>query len=271
MSGLPAGMTPDELGEAMERNKAEFWRLFKSLPGAEFHDGPDLAYLITGLPVMPLNGVFRARLDPDEPDLSISEILARFKALGVPALWWIGPSSRPAGLGHRLEALGLEHAEDVPAMAVDLSEVDLDGHAPDGLTIEPVGSEAGLRAYFQAWSRGFGLSEEVVSAFHEVYLDAGFGVDAPVRHYVGLKDGTPVATASLFMGRDVPEVFSVTTVSEARRQGIADAMTVSALSDAKDLGYSVGTLYSSAMGGTVYRELGFEEYFRIGVYELPAR
>jgi len=35
----------------------------------------------------------------------------------------------------------------------------------------------------------------------------------------------------------------------------------------RDLGYSVGVLGSSEVGYPVYRELGFEEYCRIGLYE----
>ena len=51
------------------------------------------------------------------------------------------------------------------------------------------------------------------------------------------------------------------------RRGIGAAITLAALHEVRDLGYSVGVLGSSEVGYPVYRELGFEEYCRIGLYE----
>ena len=61
--------------------------------------------------------------------------------------------------------------------------------------------------------------------------------------------------------------YFVCTVERARRRGIGAGITLAALREARDLGYSVGVLGSSEMGYPVYRRLGFEEYCRIGLYE----
>jgi GNAT superfamily N-acetyltransferase len=61
-------------------------------------------------------------------------------------------------------------------------------------------------------------------------------------------------------------MYFVCTVEPARRRGIGTAITLAALREAWDLGYTVGVLGSSEMGYPVYRRLGFVEYCRIGLY-----
>src|SRR5215213_3142809 len=93
------------------------------------------------------------------------------------------------------------------------------------------------------------------------------GFEGPWRHYLGLLAGEPVATATLFFGAGVAGIYFVCTVERARRRGIGAAVTLAALREVRDLGYSVGVLGSSEMGYPVYRGLGFEEHCRIGLYE----
>ena len=48
---------------------------------------------------------------------------------------------------------------------------------------------------------------------------------------------------------------------------MAAAVTLAALREARDLGFTIGVLGSSEMGYGVYLRLGFIEYCRIGLYE----
>ena len=82
-------------------------------------------------------------------------------------------------------------------------------------------------------------------------------------HYLGLLDGAPVATASLFIGAGVAGIMYVSTLPAARRRGIGAAVTLAAMLDARDLGYRIGVLQSSNQGYPVYRRLGFVEVCKI--------
>jgi GNAT superfamily N-acetyltransferase len=95
----------------------------------------------------------------------------------------------------------------------------------------------------------------------------GLGEDVPWRHSLGLLDGEPAATSSLFVGAGVAGVYFVFTVEEACRRGIGAALSLAPLLEARAMGLALGVLQSSTMGEPVYRRLGFAEHSRIGIYE----
>jgi GNAT superfamily N-acetyltransferase len=93
------------------------------------------------------------------------------------------------------------------------------------------------------------------------------GFEGPWRHYLGRLAGEPVATSASLFGAGGAGVYCVSTVERARRRGIAAAVTLAALREARDLDFTIGVLGSSKMGYPVYRRLGFRECCRIGLYE----
>jgi GNAT superfamily N-acetyltransferase len=174
---------------------------------------------------------------------------------------------RPSDLGERLIAHGFEYGGDDIGMAVDLSTLPEEVPVRENFVVERVRDEAGLAAWVEALGSGFGAGPVEAEWAGEMYRRLGLGNEGPWRHYVGLLAGDPVATSTSFFGVGVAGIYFVCTVERARRRGIGARITLAALSEARDLGYSVGVLGSSEMGYSVYRGLGFEEYCRIGLYE----
>jgi ribosomal protein S18 acetylase RimI-like enzyme len=250
---------------AIEENGAEFLMALGRAAGAEERDDGRVRWAIGNSPIDYHNCVVHADLTRDEADGEIEVSLQRMRAHRVPGSWHLGPSMRPPDLGARLIAHGFEYGGDDIGMAVDLSELPHEVPAPDDFVIERVRDEAGLAAWVEALGSGFGEGPVEAEWVGEMYRRLGF--EGSWRHYLGRLAGEPVATATTFFGAGVAGIYFVCTVGRARRRGIGAGVTLAALREARDLGYTIGVLGSSKMGYPVYRRLGFEEYCRIGLYE----
>jgi GNAT superfamily N-acetyltransferase len=251
--------------QAIEENGAEFLLALGRAAGAEERDDGRIRWAIGNSPIDYHNCVVHADLKPEEADQEIEASLRRMQAHGVPGSWHVGPSMRPSDLGERLVAHGLEYGGDDIGMAVDLSTLPEEVPTPAEFVVERVRDEVGLAAWIEALGSGFGAGPVEAEWAGEMYRRLGF--EGPWRHYVGLLAGDPVATSTSFFDVGVAGIYFVCTVERARRRGIGAAITLAALREARDLGYSVGVLGSSEMGYPVYRRLGFVEYCRIGLYE----
>jgi GNAT superfamily N-acetyltransferase len=256
------------MDRAIEENGAEFLIALGRAAGAEVRDDGRVRWAIGNSPIDYHNCVVHADLTPEEADAEIEASLQLMRAHGVPGSWHVGPSMRPPDLGERLVDHGFEYGGDDIGMAVELTALPEEVPVPEGFVVEQVRDEAGLAAWVETLGSGFGEGPVEAEWVGEVYRRLGFGAEGPYRHYLGRLDGEPVATSTLFLGAGVAGIYFVCTVGHARRRGIGAAVTLAALREARDLGSRTGVLGSSEMGYPVYRGLGFEEYCRIGLYEL---
>ncbi len=264
MNEHASGSSGRDLIRAIESNGEEFLLALGRAAGAEERDDGRVRWVIGNCPIGYHNCVVRADLSPEETDEVILESLERFRALGVPGSWHVGPSMRPPDLGERLLAHGFDYGGDDIGMAADLSALREDLRLPETFTVERVRDERGLAVWTNTLAAGFGEGPVEAEWVGEMYRRIGLGDDAPWRHYLGRLDGEPVATSTLFLAAGVAGIYFVFTLEEARGQGIGAAVTLAALHDAR---CRVGVLGSSEMGYPVYRRLGFHEYCRIGIYE----
>jgi ribosomal protein S18 acetylase RimI-like enzyme len=151
-------------------------------------------------------------------------------------------------------------------MAVDLLGLADEPPMPAGLTIEQVNDIEGLRICHRVYSVAFGLPQFASDAFLDWFTSVGVAADLPLQHFVGRLDGKPVAGASLFLAAGVASIQAVATVPEARRRGVATAVVLAVLRQARVEGYQVGVLEAGEAVAGLYRRVGFEEYCRMGWY-----
>jgi len=165
------------------------------------------------------------------------------------------PHLEPAAWSAHLLPRGFNYTDDTPGMAIDLASLPPPARHP--VTIQQVADQPTLAAWDQVFTQGYGLPDSMAPAFLRLMESLGTGF--PLRHYLGLLNDQPVATSTLFIGAGVAGIYNVATLAQARGQGIGSAMTLTALYDARDLGYRAGVLQSSGMGYPVYQRLGFQK------------
>jgi ribosomal protein S18 acetylase RimI-like enzyme len=264
--GIFRDLSPPAVVDAIEANLVSFFPLFARLPNAEIHLGSDLLWSITEIAYPLFNSILGTRLEPHRVDAVIAEAVARGRAKKVPLLWWTGPATRPADLGRSLESHGFVHAGNAPGMAADLLALDESFTAPAGLEIAEIQDAESLETWCRTAAAGYELPDVVTDAWLVWYCAVGLNQDPPLRHFIGMLRGKPVAVASLFLASGVAGIYNVATVPEARRQGIGALITLEALRRARTAGFRVGVLQSSDMGVGIYGRLGFREFCRIDHY-----
>lgn len=251
---------------AIEDNAAELLMAMGAAGGGSQRVDERAEWTIGGSPIDYHNAVVRAS------DVGVvAESLAELKKHGVPGTWHAGPSMRiDRGA---LTAAGFDAAGSEPGMAVRIADLRAPRAVP-GLTVTRVADDDALAVWEATLGQGFGEGEREAQWVASVYRKLGYG--DPWQHYIGLLDGTPVATATVFLGAGVAGVYFVMTVPQARRRGIGAAITHGALraagagldaAPAVGPGVEYAVLGSSAAGRSVYEGLGFREYCTIELYE----
>jgi len=209
--------------------------------------------------------VLSARLPESKAEVRIEELLAPFRARGLPYGWVVGPGARPRNLRDRLTRHGLPYLFDLRGMAAELTRLALEVPGPAGLAVEAVRDEPALREWVGVLGKAFGDPPEESASLLRLESDLGVAESEPRTLLLGLLNGVPVATACLFVDGESAGIYNVGTLPEHRGRGIGAAMTRAALQIADDQDYPIATLLSTAQGLSLYRELGFEA---VGVFAI---
>lgn len=234
-------------------------------PGCEAHEDRGVTWFATGIPHPLFNGVMTAQLAPRDADRRIDELIAEFRARGLPLEWTVGTSTVPRELGARLEARGLRHMLRVPGMAMPLEGIP-EEPLPGGLTVAPAEDRSGIEAALRVALATFEIPVEFAPRLADLEMSMPRSHRETLRFFLGRLRGRPVASSVLFLSGGVAGVYFVGTLAGARGRGIARAMTSAALREGRDRGYRIGALQATRMGVPVYRRLGFRAYSEFAIY-----
>ncbi|GCE27732.1 hypothetical protein KDA_32160 [Dictyobacter alpinus] len=258
---------------AVEGNFAEEMACFgRSLPGAILHQDAELTWFLTG-PAGP-NGILLTRFVQDDQlyiDSRIEETLAQFKKHQVEEIGWrIGPTATPPDLANYLENQGFFHKATMNCMVLDVHQASFPTAMPAGLNIQEVLTVEDLQAKCEIEKIGFGASESMAQHYFQTYLNSGFGSSAGWHHYIARQDDKPVAVAAVLLHQGVAGIYGVSTLPEARQQGICTALMGHVLQEVGRLGYSIVSLSPTEMSDGIYRRLGFQDYCHLHHYRIAS-
>ena len=255
------------IAEIIEDNTADFFLGLGRADGSEVCDRRDVKYVFAG---SGYNRVLCSRFPASEADAVVGRVVARLDALGIDALWYLGPAAAP-GLGGILAEYGFTYQKDWKSMAIGLAGLLAGSAAPRGLEIRPAESTADLDDWAEVVVASFGIDDDVHRGYGR-HLIAGAGAgNGRRRYFLGWLGGRPVATAALFHGTGAAGLYWVGTLPEARDRGIATAMTWHPLRASKASGHHMAVLNASAAGHPLYRQIGFTDYHTTAIYHRKAR
>lgn len=169
-----------------------------------------------------LTFVQRIRLEPGQVEPALADVRARMAARGrTRAMWWVGAGSRPADLRERLLELGLEPLAPDPLLGMALDGAP---QAEPEVEVRPVTT---LRDYLTALE----IEHEVNDVSDEARsFTRAEGTrqwarlrSSPLRHYLALVDGEPVAMGRAAIG-DAVFLMGGATLPRARGRGAYTAL-----------------------------------------------
>jgi GNAT superfamily N-acetyltransferase len=243
----------------------------------ETHLDPDVSWAVAPMADPFRNVVLDAHFNEGAADRRIAEIVARYRAVGSPFVWWVSPYDEPADLGARLATAGLTLEGTAPAMAAELADLPLDEPPPADLEVVPVTDAATLDEFLDViaadwleWTDGehTPVQRMTLAAWRAQIPPKLVAEPAPLR-WIGRVDGRVVATSRVSIGAGVAGLYAVSTLPAHRGKGYARAMTIAALRAARTIDYRIGVLQATDLGYGVYRRLGFRDLFSYGVYAHP--
>lgn len=255
---------------AIRANTSEFFRhAGRSMPGEHFENERFVRWY-TSLQHPWFNGMLSAAKPEPGDEEVVAGTIEYFRSKNIGAFsWWMEPQVACKEWQPIFSKYGFGFSDDTPGMAVDLHALNEPAQTVEGLEIRVVADKEDLRKWAHVFTIGYGLPSAWEPDINEVWSQLGLGF--PLRNYLGVLDGKPVATSCLFFGGGAAGIYNVSTLPEARGKGIGAALTLRPLHNARELGYRIGILQSSEMGFNVYKKLGFRhlcqiEYFYLGLH-----
>jgi len=202
-----------------------------------------------------INAVAEGRLPlPDK--LALAQ--AAYREAGLPMLVRITPFSLPAGLDARLEAAGMPRIDDTRVMVCrSLADVGA-GALPPGLSLQAVGHEPFAQAVGQL--RDSPLAQRQAHGQRLALSPVPFQGFVIKRD----KDGRLLACGQFALEAELMGLYDVFTASEARGQGLAQALCRQLIARARECGAQVGYLQvegDNEPARAAYRKLGFSDAY----------
>ena len=238
--------------DQMQENLIAYFRLFAGLSGVTFAE-EDVTWFVNAKEE-PGNHILRTQISGDSIDHRIDEIISQLSQYTDHIDWLVFPSCQPADLGKRLEARGMKGGPGGTWMLVDLTSPPSTPSVPDNFRIKYVSDNKMLEEWKQVSAAGFGGDVQI---YYDVYARHGFGADAFSLHYIGYLDDEPVTSGTLLLAGGIASVYDVSTPPALRRQGFGGAITLAMMQEAQNRGYQYAWIWSSPMGKSLYRKLGF--------------
>jgi hypothetical protein len=265
MPAILTDLSEVALARAIEENMYAMTPLTHGWPKCEAYMGRDVSWCVTDIGFPTCNPIVRINLNPDSVNGVLAMLTDKARKKKVNLHCWVTPKTKPGNMAEYLTSNGFTKIGEPTAMAITLENLNEEARAPKGFTIKEVRDKRTLKTWCRVAGTSFGMPPSVTPTMYNWYARE-MEMGQPLKFYLGIQDGKPVATSNYYLGEGVCGLYFVGTLPEARNKGIGFSITQKPLLEAKKLGYKAGILQASVMGRPVYLKLGFKEYGKFESY-----
>lgn len=221
--------------------------LVPSVGGEAVRTGDSILTLVTGAPISVMNGVYTEHREPDVTRLRQAAADFAGRELGLP--WCVHVRSTEVG-AVLFDELAATRSITEPLMVLEPSEVTRIGARAAAVRVLNPADHEQFRA---GVAMGFGMPEEIA----ELVGSSALLSMPEVTAYVVSDDNAVVAVGMGVRTHDAIGIYSVATVPEHRRRGLARAITERIIADGFANGARFAYLHSSDEAFELYRSIGF--------------
>jgi ribosomal protein S18 acetylase RimI-like enzyme len=130
---------------------------------------------------------------------------------------------------------------------------------PADIEIRKIVDERDASAFHQFATWRWNVPEEYKEHYAAIVEEFRFGQSGSKAFmWQAWRAEQPISKVALYLGARSAGIYAVVTRPEARRLGLASTLTLTALREARSLGYRLAVLHSSPMAQSLYQSLGFD-------------
>jgi GNAT superfamily N-acetyltransferase len=230
---------------------------------------PEISWFTTDIayPNYLFNLVLRANFSsPEEAHAFINGLLYDAEVHHKALYWFVGPATQPAQVGEYLETYRFQLVFPVQGMKLELAKLNENMPFPPAFTVKRVENLSQLRQFVTVLARNSDTPPAIAAKWFKLEAGLGVGDNLPWQRYLGFWQGEPVAACSIVAGAGVVGLYQVATLPQARGHGLATAICLTALREARQRGHHTAVLHSTPMAVKIYRQLGFQPAAHLMLY-----
>ena len=264
MSILFDSLNTRNLDQIFEINLNQYFRLFanNTIENSGISEGDYSVQISSGLNHPDFNAVVQTNLLNNFDEIK-NDVDTFFNNTNLPYTWFITPNNEKMGLykellEHKYRYIGYDMI-----VGVELNNIIRNIKTPNSLYIEEVNNKEKLEIWGELFIKSRNMRGITVSDFNELFKTTNFEEPYLFKKYIGWLNGEPICGSTLILGGGIAVIYDQTVLPKYKDFGIYEAINVTPLKKAKEMGFKLGLAVTSIGDLKRLTGIGFKELFNV--------
>jgi len=264
MSILFDSLNTRNLDQIFEINLNQYFRLFanNTIENSGISEGDYSVQISSGLNHPDFNAVVQTNLLNNFDEIK-NDVDGFFNNTNLPYTWFITPNNEKMGLykellEHKYRYIGYDMI-----VGVELNNIIRNIKTPNSLYIEEVNSKDKLEIWGELFIKSRNMRGITISDFNELFKTINFEERNLFKKYIGWLNGEPICGSTLILSGGIAVIYDQTVLPKYKDFGIYEAINVTPLKKAKELGFKLGLAVTSIGDLKRLTGIGFTELFNV--------